>query len=167
MASSNKETADIVSGSRPGALGRVTELHGRYYAERWGFDQRFEIEVATELAGFLRHFDPARDGLWLALRDNRIVASVAIDGRDPDGARLRWFIVEPGRQGGGLGRGLLDRALDFCGDRGFAKVHLATFAGLDQARRLYEARGFELVRDYDDTGWGPKVTHQVFELLLR
>ncbi len=156
---------EIHQGHRPGALGWITEIHGRYYSEQWGFDQRFEIEVAIELADFLRHYDPARDGLWLALRDGNVVGSIAIDGRGEDGARLRWFIVEPGQQGGGLGRDMLDQAFDFCRRQGFTRICLATFAGLDPARRLYESRGFELIREYDDTDWGPKVTHQVFERL--
>ena len=155
---------EILSTYRPGALGRIAELHGRYYGEVWGFDRRFEIEVATELADFLTHYDAKRDGLWLALHEGEVVGSIVIDGRGAEGARLRWFIVEPGHQAGGLGGALLDRALAFCRDRGFARVRLATFAGLDRARRLYEARGFRLVREYDDTDWGPRVTHQIFAL---
>jgi hypothetical protein len=37
-----------LSGYIPGAIGRIVELHGRYYHEHWGFDLFFESKVATE-----------------------------------------------------------------------------------------------------------------------
>lgn len=72
-------------GYRPGALGRVTELHGSYYAEHWGFDVRFEAEVAREMAAFLPRFDPEHDGFWLAMGEGRSSA------RSPStAARAPW-----------------------------------------------------------------------------
>ena len=43
----------ITDGYTPGAIGRITELHGVYYHKHWGFDQFFEAKVATELSTFL------------------------------------------------------------------------------------------------------------------
>jgi hypothetical protein len=42
---------------RPGAIGRVTEMHAAYYHRTWGFGLFFEAKVATELAEFLGRFD--------------------------------------------------------------------------------------------------------------
>lgn len=41
--------------------------------------------------------------------------AVAIDGNrvNEEGARLRWFIVEPGLQGRGIGRILIQTAIEF------------------------------------------------------
>ncbi len=36
-----------LSGYVPGAIGRVAELHGKYYQEHWGFDIFFESKVPT------------------------------------------------------------------------------------------------------------------------
>lgn len=156
-----------ITGYRPGALGRIVELHGSYYHQHWGFDVKFEAEVARELAEFLLRFDAVRDGLWLALARDRVAGSIVIDGGgDPQSARLRWFVIEPALQGRGLGRRMLAEALAFCRRRRLARVHLDTFAGLDAARRLYEAQGFRLVGEHRDDDWGPPVTHQTFELLL-
>lgn len=157
-----------ITGYRPGALGRIVELHGSYYHEHWGLDVKFEAEVARELAEFLLRFDAERDGLWLALAGNRVAGSIVIDGGDDDlrSARLRWFVIDPALQGHGLGRRMLVEALAFCRSKRLARVHLGTFAGLDAARRLYEAEGFRLVGEHRDDDWGPPVTHQTFELLL-
>jgi len=158
-----------ISGYLPGAIGRITELHATYYSERWGFDLNFEAEVSTELAEFLRRFDPTRDGFWVATLDGRIVGSIAIDGsNDPAaGARLRWFILAPECQGRGIGTQLLREAIEFCRSANIHRVYLWTFAGLDAARHLYEEFEFTLREERTDRDWGSTVTHQMFDLDLR
>ena len=159
-----------LSGYKPGAIGRLTELHARYYDAEWGFGLFFEAKVAAELAEFLGRYDETRDLFRVATIDgsidSRIVGGIAIDGGDPRGARLRWFIVAPEAQGSGVGRLLMDEALGFCRRAKFRRVFLTTFAGLDAARHLYEAYGFTLAEERDDDGWGSKVREQVFVLDL-
>jgi len=151
---------------RPGALGEVVSLHGRWYARHWNFGAVFEALVARDLGNFLLGFDPARDGFWTAADDAGAVAgSVSIVGpREPDApARLRWFIVEERMQGRGLGRKLMRSAMQFCGDVGHRQVTLSTFAGLDAARALYEAHGFCLTHERIDNTWGVPVTEQRYD----
>ncbi len=154
----------------PGALGRITELQATYYAAHWKLGLYFEAKAATEMAAFLTNFDPERDGAWFARTDSEIIGGVFIDGSDADGqgARLRWFIIDPAYQGKGLGNRLMEQAMDFCRSRGFKRVYLTTFAGLNTARHLYEKFGFRLCREEDGshlTGTS-ELTEQVFELLL-
>lgn len=152
----------------PGAIGRIAELHGTYYSKHWGFDLFFESKVAIELSEFLRHLDEARDGFWVARVEEKIVGSIAIDGvhRDSKGAHLRWFVVAPENQGQGIGRMLLEEAVEFCRKKKFGRVYLWTFAGLDPARHLYEKFGFRLYEEHEGTQWGRTVTEQKFELIL-
>ncbi|HBE94265.1 MAG TPA: GNAT family N-acetyltransferase [Desulfovibrio sp.] len=153
-----------LTGHFPGALGLLTELHARYYAEHWGFDLRFETQVGRELSEFMARFAEGRDGFWTAFADNRFAGGVAVDGQgDPElGARLRWFIVEPRFQGLGLGGLLLAKAMDFCGRAGHGRVHLWTFRGLDGARALYERHGFVLREEHPAAPWGPEIMEQLF-----
>jgi GNAT superfamily N-acetyltransferase len=153
-----------LAGHFPGALGLLTELHARYYAERWGFDLRFETQVGRELSEFMARFEPGRDGFWTALADDRFAGGVAVDGLGhPElGARLRWFIVEERFQGRGLGGLLLAKALDFCRGAGHGRVHLWTFRGLDGARALYERHGFVLRQEHPAAPWGPEIMEQLF-----
>jgi GNAT superfamily N-acetyltransferase len=152
----------------PGILGRVTEMHARYYHHNWGFGLFFETKVAAELADFLNRFDPVRDGLWVALMDRQIVGAIAICGREADalGARLRWLIVAPEWHDRGLGKRLLREAVGFCKSVPFKRIYLTTFGGLDAARHLYEKEGFRLVIEQEDTHWGKAVLEQTFELML-
>ncbi|MFP4308076.1 MAG: GNAT family N-acetyltransferase [Desulfococcaceae bacterium] len=157
---------EIQFGYVPGVIGRVAELHGRYYSESWGFGVFFESRVARELAQFLSRFDPDRDGFWTVQHYGRIEGAIAIDGVDAEteGAHLRWFILSDNLRGTGWGRKLLDRAIDFCVERGYNRIYLNTFQGLHAARALYEQAGFRLVEQREGERWGSSVNEQRFEL---
>jgi GNAT superfamily N-acetyltransferase len=102
-------------GYTPGALGRIIELHGTYYAKHWGLGLYFEAKVAAEMAEFLSRFDAEQDGAWFAQIGGKIAGGIVIAGSqaDPEEARLRWFIVDPAYQGLGLGSQLMDAAMSF------------------------------------------------------
>jgi len=153
----------LVPGWLPGAIGEIATMHARFYAREHGFGVYFEAKVAAECAEFCSRLDPARDGLWLLIDGGRIAGSIAIDGADPAGAHLRWFIVDDGLRGGGFGRRMLEAAMGFCRRAGHRTVYLKTFAGLDAARALYEQCGFRLVHQADGETWGEKVREQRFE----
>jgi GNAT superfamily N-acetyltransferase len=154
-----------ICGYKPGSIGRMVELHGRYYARDWRFGRSFEAKVANELGELLARLDSKRDGFWIAAEDDEIVGGIAIDGSQmPEAARLRFFIVDGAHRGAGLGERLMRVALDFCRDAGHQRVFLTTFAGLDTARKLYERHGFVLTEERSDRTWGVEVTEQRFDL---
>ena len=164
-----KTMSDIkFHGYYPGVVGKITELHAVYYHENWGFDVSFETQVGRELSIFVSEFDEKRDGLWVATIDGRFAGAVAIDGQHAvtEGARLRWFIVDPDFQEAGLGNRLLSRAVQFCKDKDFPKIFLWTFEGLNAARRLYERHGFSLCETHEINQWGQRIKEQKFELVL-
>lgn len=158
-------TPTIHKGYLPGSIGRIVELHARYYRELAGFGLPFESKVARELAEFCERYDGERDGLWLALRDGTIEGSVAIDGSHAgqDGAHLRWFIASDQVRGTGVGTALLAAAMEFCQARHYDRAYLWTFEGLGAARHLYEKFGFRLALQQCGTQWGSEVNEQRFE----
>ena len=154
-----------IQGYYPGVVGKITELHAVYYHEHWGFNVSFETQVGRELSIFVSKFDAHRDGLWVATADGKFAGAVAIDGKHAmtDGARLRWFIVDPKFQGVGLGNRLIALAVQFCKEKGYPKIFLWTFEGLAAARHLYEKQGFAMVEERPGDGWGVTVNEQRFE----
>jgi RimJ/RimL family protein N-acetyltransferase len=54
--------------------------------------------------------------------------------------------------------------MDFCRARGYDRVYLWTFEGLDAARHLYEKAGFRLAQQQRGRQWGTEVNEQRFEL---
>jgi GNAT superfamily N-acetyltransferase len=160
--------ARILKGYIPSSIGRITELHGAYYHDHWGFGAFFEAKVAAELGEFIARYDEKRDGLWTALLGGRIEGSIAIDGihAGDRGAHLRWFIVAASLHGRGIGSRLIKTAIRFCRARRYKRIYLWTFEGLDPAKHLYEKNGFTLMEQRRGTMWGKTVNEQRFELSL-
>jgi GNAT superfamily N-acetyltransferase len=123
----------IIRGYLPGSLGRVAELHGTYYHKTWGFGLFFEAKVATELAAFLGRYDVKKDAFWTAQVGRQIEGSLTIDGirAATEGAHLRWYIISDELRGQGAGNQLMSTAIDFCRSRGYRRVYLWTFEGLN------------------------------------
>ncbi len=84
-----------------------------------------------------------------------------------DTAPRRWFLVAPGARGGGLGRRLLEAALDFSRDQGYRRVTLWTVDLLGAAAHLYRARGFRLVGRRSGAPWGVPLVEERYEMDLR
>lgn len=154
----------IITGYQPGMIGRITEMHGSYYAREHQFGAFFEAKVAAGLAEFSSRLDKPDNQIWLATLDDRVVGAVAIDGEDlgNNDAHLRWFILDDGCRGSGVGRKLMAAAMAFCDARAFAAVHLWTFNKLTAARKLYESFGFVLSKEWQGDQWGSSLTEQQF-----
>jgi len=157
-----------LSGYFPGVVGKITEEHGIYYYENWGFDISFETQVGRELSEFLMDFAEKRDGFWVATIAGDFAGAIAIDGSQAgkEGARLRWFIVTPRFQGDGIGKRLLRESVKFCKEAGYKRVYLWTFKGLETAGHLYEREGFRLCKAHEGRQWGQDIIEQMYELNL-
>lgn len=155
-------------GYYPGVVGKIIEAHAVYYHENWGFDVTFETQVGRELSEFVSNFDRNRDGLWVATQKGKFAGALAIDGRHAltEGVRLRWFMVLPQFQKGGIGKALIGKAVAFCTQKNFPKVYLWTFKGLESARRVYETANFKLCAENDVFQWGQEIREQKYELVL-
>jgi GNAT superfamily N-acetyltransferase len=149
---------ELRRGYEPGLIGRVGELHGRYYAAAWGVGAPFEIMMTREFCEFIEHYDPNRDIVVSAHIGGVLIGSISIVGEraGAGGAQLRFFLVDPKYHGYGAGKALLKAALEWCRERGFRKVFLWTVDHLPQSRRLYEQAGFRVTtRCIDDRYTAP------------
>lgn len=162
----NRDALEVEEGYSPGCVGRIVELHGKYYAEHQGFGSYFESKVARELGEFCSRYTAGRDGLWVARRAGVVEGSIAIDGSDAACARLRWFIVSDALRGTGVGSRLIQAAIDFCRSRRYSRVQLVTFSTLSAAVHLYVKHGFHLVHEERGSNWGKEVIEQKYELVL-
>jgi GNAT superfamily N-acetyltransferase len=118
-------TITISEGYQPGAIGKVTELHGRYYAQYWGFGAFFEAKVASELAEFMQR-KASTDEFWIASVDGVFAGAITIDGSlaEQDGAHLRWFILSDVARGQGVGNRLMEAAMAFVDRKRYRKTFL-------------------------------------------
>jgi GNAT superfamily N-acetyltransferase len=155
-----------VEGFEPGYLGRISQMHGEYYAKAWGSGVGFEALMARELCDFCERYDAERDLLVTAHIDGALSGCIAIDGTQterPGLARLRWFLLAPQCQGKGIGSHLLNRALEFCQERAFPLVYLWTVEGLPASLHLYEKAGFRVVQRFADSRYTVQHTQLLME----
>jgi N-acetylglutamate synthase-like GNAT family acetyltransferase len=119
-------------------------LHGEVYEPLPGFGLKFEAYVARTIAEYVLDND-SRGRVWLAERDGQLVGCTAIALREVDTAQLRWVLVDMTARGIGLGRRLVEGALDYCRESGCSSVFLESTDGLPESQALYDDLGFEIV----------------------
>ncbi|MDA3624885.1 GNAT family N-acetyltransferase [Saccharopolyspora oryzae] len=163
----------IRTGPRPGDLGTVLAMHGRFYAREHCFDERFEAHVASGLAAFAAALGEARDEpgadpgrLWIAERDGEVVGTVGLTDEGAGTAQLRWFLVSPEVRGAGVGRQLIGALLDHAREREFKQVRLWTVGQLEAAAHLYLDAGFRCVERKPVRQWGQQLDELEYRLDL-
>ncbi|MBF9034674.1 GNAT family N-acetyltransferase [Rhodobacterales bacterium HKCCE2091] len=144
-----------------GDAGWLIERHGTLYARDEGFDESFEALVAGILADFIQTRDPARERAWIAWDGPRRLGSVfCVEGRAPDIAKLRLFLLDPAARGMGLGQRLLELCLGFARDTGYRRLELWTHESHRAACALYAKNGFELTDSRPAHSFGVDVIEQ-------
>jgi uncharacterized protein YhfF/GNAT superfamily N-acetyltransferase len=149
----------------PGALAASAALQSQYYAREHAFGVFFESGRMADIAEFLARYDARRDSVWVAVDGGQVLGTLVIDGGandDPAVAQLRWFIMADALRGKGMGRRMMQAAIDFCRGR-YSRIRLGTFSALHAARHLYESFGFAKVYEQPSTEWGPVVLEQHWE----
>ncbi len=154
----------IAEGYQTGMIGDVASLHARTHGPIVGMGPAFESVVSKAMAEFMQRIDRPMNNSWSVLENGEIIGSISIDGEDLGNniAHLRWFILSEKLRGKGLGKVLLQKALDHCDRLAFDEIHLWTLKGLDAARTLYEKTGFTLTNEYLGDQWGQEVVEQKF-----
>lgn len=150
---------------KPGDIGTLTYLHGVLYANEYGWDYTFEAYVAGPLAEFAKTHNE-RERIWIVEKDGQIAGSIAIVEASEKEAQLRWMLLTPELRGRGLGKLLVQRALEFCQAQRYATVYLWTVSLLTAATGLYQSVGFRLTEQKTHQIWGAELTEQRYDLTL-
>ncbi len=160
-----RDTIVIRNGVKPGDIGSIIKLHGEYYARNHGFDATFEPYVAIPLAECVqRNQDDER--IWIVEEGKQFKGSIAITKFKDGIAQLRWYILDESVQGEGVGKRLMDAAIQFVKSRGYKKVILWTVSELGKAIGIYLVYGFKLGEEKSHRIWGRDLVEQEYEMFL-
>ncbi|WP_223701160.1 bifunctional helix-turn-helix transcriptional regulator/GNAT family N-acetyltransferase [Sutcliffiella deserti] len=148
-----------------GDVGYIAHLHGRLYDETYNFGKLFEYYVMKGLTEFMINTDGGE--LWVAEVNGEIVGSIAITKSTDTVAQLRWFVIDENYQGMGLGKKLMETALNFCKEQHYQHVFLWTVSTLDAARHLYKKYNFRLTEEKPNKEWtGTSLIEERWDLEL-
>ena len=150
---------------RPGDIGYAIYLHGRLYAQEYGYGVQFESYVAKGLCEFYDKYDPEKSRVWVCEHHNRIIGFLLLMDRGK-AAQLRYFLIEPEYRGMGLGTRLLNLYMDFMRARDYKESYLWTTHELSTAAALYKRLGFRLTEEKESTAFGKPLREQRYDLVL-
>jgi GNAT superfamily N-acetyltransferase len=150
---------------RPGDLGDIVRLHGVLYEEEYGLDNTFEAYVAGPLSEFALSEDKGQR-IWVVEQGGRVQGCIAIVRNAVDVAQLRWFLLTPETRGKGLGKRLMEEAVNFSRKAGYRRIILWTFSELKTAIALYRRWGFEKTEEKPHHIWGRDLVEEKYELSL-
>jgi DNA-binding MarR family transcriptional regulator/GNAT superfamily N-acetyltransferase len=154
----------VIREFRTDDLAYIIESHKRLYKAEYDFDETFTEHVATGINKMLRTRDESAETIWVAELNGVTVGSIAVVKAGEGVAQLRWFLLEPGARGLGLGKRLMDTALAFCHERGYRHAFLWTVSLLAAARHLYERFGFSITETKDHDLWGRHLVEERWDL---
>ncbi len=128
----------ILRPHRIGDIGWIVYRHAVLYREEYGWNEQFEALVAQGAGRFLKEFDSACERAWIAELDGKFAGCIFIvkDLGGENSAKLRFFIVESEARGKGVGRKLLEAAIEFSRLVGYHRIVLWTNDVLLAARSL-------------------------------
>ena len=86
-----------------------------------------------------------RGKFWLALDRNQVVGTVGVLEIKESRAKLKRMFVKKELRGTGLGKRLLDTALQFAVNTGYTTIFLNTHKNMERAHNFYKKNGFILI----------------------
>lgn len=132
------------------------------YAQAIGIDLSFQ-QFDTELAELPKMYGPPAGCIILYRQEEVFRGCIALRKIDDTTAEVKRMYVQPGVQGGGIGRQLLLLVLEAAVEMGYQKVRLDTLNHMAPAIHLYTSLGFYPISPYN---YNPHSTVLYFEKIL-
>ncbi len=148
---------------KAGDIGYITYLHGILYKKEYEYNYHFERYVAAGLAEFIAGYDAEKSRLWVLEDNDKIVGGIVMMQRTEHVVQLRYFLLLPEYRGLGLGKKLMQAAIDFAKAAGYRSVYLWTTSELKDAARLYQAFGFVKTQEQSGNAWGKDVIEERYD----
>ena len=135
----------------PGEYGWIIQVHGRYYAEKFGWYEEFEAIVATIIVDYLNARTSGKQCCYIAEQHGQPVGCIMLMEKTPDEGKVRVMFVSENARGIGVGTLLIDALINKARAIGYQTLSLWTTNNQTEARKLYRKVGFSLVSQSQNT----------------
>lgn len=152
MATIPDRAIGIVEAEGPPLLDHVRDLFRRYAGEFAGSiaESLCFQGFAAEQAGLPGRYAPPGGCLLLAMGGDRPAGCVAVRDRGDGTCEMKRLYLVPGYRGRGLGRRLVEEALDWAGRQGYRRMVLDTLLEMGAAIAVDRSLGFAETGRYGD-----------------
>lgn len=133
----------------PGDIAVVRELWREYW-ESFGLAMDFQ-GFGEELKGLPGVYGAAGGALLLALYKEEPAGTIALRRLDATTGELKRLYLRPKYRGHGMGRGLLEAAMERAIAIGYECLYADTLPAMMEALSLYRRVGFEQIEPYSST----------------
>lgn len=161
-----KPAAFVLRSHRPGDIGWVISSQAKAYAEEYGWDISYEALVAEICAQFIKNYDATREHCWIAEAGGEPLGSIFLVNGGDGVAKLRLLLVEKKARGLGVGRALVEQCVSTAREKGYRKMTLWTQSILVAARGIYQAAGFQCVKEEPHHSFGVDLVGETWEMEL-
>lgn len=117
------------------------------YAEHLGIDLSFQ-HFETELQEIEEKYSPPKGGIILCCNEGQYIGCIAIKGLDNTYGEVKRMFVQPHFQGLGIGKILLEKAIELALNCSYELIRLDTLNYMMAAIHLYKAYGFYEIEPY-------------------
>ncbi|MFK7681940.1 GNAT family N-acetyltransferase [Priestia megaterium] len=144
----------------------IIDSHYKIYNKEYNYDLSFKKFISNSVNQYIKKENNSLENIWILDIDGFPKGSISIKRTNEDVAQLGLFLVDPSLRGTGLGKQLVQTAIDFCKEKNYKKVVLWTNSELVAARRIYKNKGFQLIETRKQFLSNKELVEEQWELSL-
>ncbi|MBN1574198.1 MAG: GNAT family N-acetyltransferase [Deltaproteobacteria bacterium] len=136
------------------------------FIDEYGWTTAFLREAVRTLRKMLMTMIPVSELFLVCESREGLCGVMFLKVGEEDSAFIRWLAVKRGYRGRGIGRILLEAALEFSREAGYESVKLITVGQLHEAMELYRCAGFIEVGQKETVLWDMEMNVHYMEIRL-
>ena len=151
---------------KSGDASGVIEIIREVFIDEYCWSPFFLREAIMTMRKMLMTMVPSKELFLVCESEEGLCGAMFLKRADKDTVFIRWFFVKKEFRKLGIGKGMLDMALQFSRDVGYRKVKLNTVGDLHRAIELYRKAGFLETGREEKHLWNMDVTIYYMEMNL-
>ena len=154
----------VVRAPLPGELGWIVQVHGQYYAMKFGWLEEFEAIVAEIVLEYLKSSQHEAQACFIAELGGKPVGCIMLTNSTGTEGQLRVMFVSEEVRGKGVGTLLINAVLTKSEELGHKSLVLWTTDKQKGARELYKKFGFSMISSTQNETFAKDANNELWRL---